>query len=61
MQKWPMANNIFLCDFLFQLLLHPLHLVILAFLYQYNQTLDSEWIWNSKSLLTLAARALEST
>ena len=32
MQKWPMANNIFQCDFLLQPLLHRLHLVILAFL-----------------------------
>ena len=32
MQKWPMANNIFLCDFLLQLLLHTLLLVKLAFL-----------------------------
>ena len=32
MQKWPMANNIFKCDFLLQLLLHTLPLVKLAFL-----------------------------
>ena len=32
MQKWPMANNIFQCDFLLQLLLHPLHVVKIAFL-----------------------------
>ena len=32
MQKWAMANNIFECDFLLQLLLHQLTLVILALL-----------------------------
>ena len=32
MQNRPMANNIYQCDFLFQLLLHTLHLVIPAFL-----------------------------
>ena len=34
MQKWPMANNIFYCDFLLKLLLHTLPLVIVAFLFQ---------------------------
>ena len=32
MQKWLMANNIFYCDFLVQLLLYTLHLLILSFL-----------------------------
>ena len=32
MQNWPMANNIFLCDYSLQLFLHTLHLVILVFL-----------------------------
>ena len=32
MQKWPMANNIFYCDFLLQLLLYTLPLVINVFL-----------------------------